>query len=174
MIRVWRISLSSDRNKLESRLSNKSLQRIPFGKFIEFTFSFLEIGIDGFRFDETSFLPDEIVEYWLSVWKKMRFLSHMSLLLLAKRNSMSVERRFRLRHWVHMIYFEMKEVCSKYMVKTLVLFNKNWFFNQMLFYFRWEVKKASTSNTIFFFSLKRCESADRGFHTPIQPKHSQE
>ncbi len=29
-------------------------------------FSFLEMGIDGFRFDATSFLPDEIVEHWLS------------------------------------------------------------------------------------------------------------
>ena len=29
-------------------------------------FSFLEMGIDGFRFDATSFLPDKILEHWLS------------------------------------------------------------------------------------------------------------
>ena len=29
-------------------------------------FSFLEMGIDGFRFDATSFLPDKNIEHWLS------------------------------------------------------------------------------------------------------------
>jgi len=29
-------------------------------------FSFLEMGIDGFRFDATSFLPNETLEHWLS------------------------------------------------------------------------------------------------------------
>ena len=30
-------------------------------------YSFLEMGIDGFRFDATSFLPDKKLEHWLSV-----------------------------------------------------------------------------------------------------------
>lgn len=36
------------------------------GNLLNSLFSFLEIGIDGFRFDATSFLPDKKIELWLS------------------------------------------------------------------------------------------------------------
>lgn len=36
------------------------------GNLLNSLFSFLEMGIDGFRFDATSFLPDKNIEHWLS------------------------------------------------------------------------------------------------------------
>jgi 1,4-alpha-glucan branching enzyme len=36
------------------------------GNLLNSLFSFLEMGIDGFRFDATSFLPDDIIKHWLS------------------------------------------------------------------------------------------------------------
>ena len=33
---------------------------------MNYLFSFLELGIDGFRFDATSFLPEKNIENWLS------------------------------------------------------------------------------------------------------------
>jgi 1,4-alpha-glucan branching enzyme len=36
------------------------------GNLLNSLFSFLEMGIDGFRFDATSFLPDKKLEHWLS------------------------------------------------------------------------------------------------------------
>jgi len=36
-------------------------------------FSFLEMGIDGFRFDATSFLPDKELEHWLSELIQKKF-----------------------------------------------------------------------------------------------------
>ena len=36
------------------------------GNLLNSIFSFLEMGIDGFRFDATSFLPNKNIEHWLS------------------------------------------------------------------------------------------------------------
>ena len=36
------------------------------GNLLNYLFSFLELGIDGFRFDATSFLPEKNIENWLS------------------------------------------------------------------------------------------------------------
>ncbi len=36
------------------------------GNLLNSLFSFLEMGIDGFRFDATSFLPNKNIEHWLS------------------------------------------------------------------------------------------------------------
>jgi 1,4-alpha-glucan branching enzyme len=36
------------------------------GNLLNYLFSFLELGIDGFRFDATSFLQDKNIEHWLS------------------------------------------------------------------------------------------------------------
>lgn len=36
------------------------------GNLLNSLFSFLEMGIDGFRFDATSFLPEDIIKHWLS------------------------------------------------------------------------------------------------------------
>ena len=49
-------------------------------------FSFLEMGIDGFRFDATSFLPDKILEHWLSglIQKKPDVILWSDSILLEK------------------------------------------------------------------------------------------